>query len=526
MVIVGVLLAMLLTMAILPPLAGLAFRIGVLAYPDARRHHESAMPQIGGVAIAASTLIATSLLLPPGAGYLAYLTGALMVCVLGVLDDYRELDYRPKLVVHVAAVAIAVVGAGLTVIPLNPPLADLPTWLAMPLAMLLLVGTTNAVNLVDGLDGLAGGLTLLSCLALAICGYQADIGLVVVITLVIAGSVVGFLRFNTHPARIYMGDSGALFLGFSLGFVVLELCRSQPDTTSFTALMMMLGVPVLDAMRVPLRRLLRAQNPFMADRSHLHHLLLDAGFKHGSVVALIYTLHTVLILIGYALRHQSELLLLGIYGVVAVGVDAAPRLLAPISRFVRARSIRLQVASWFDRTLDAAAWFSLLGFIVVSVFAAPVSVDLLSGAGFALVALLAWWAYAPHADVGLPERAALYVLGAYAVYLGALGNESGSVVELVAFGVIGIWLVFRLVGRSDRQFKLTPLDMLVAVITIGVALLNERALRDLALYVIELVVWFYAMEMLATRSTRSIWLRALASLGLGLIVARGAVGMM
>jgi UDP-GlcNAc:undecaprenyl-phosphate/decaprenyl-phosphate GlcNAc-1-phosphate transferase len=519
---------MLLTMAILPPLAGLAHRIGVLAYPDARRHHEGAVPQIGGIAIATSALVAMSLLVAPQSGFFAYLGGAVIVCLLGLLDDYRELDYRFKFAVHFVAVIIAIVGAGLMVVPLNPPLPDLPIWLALPLATLLLVGTTNAVNLVDGLDGLAGGLTLLSCLALAICGYQAENALVFVITLTIAGSVVGFLRFNTHPARIFMGDSGALFLGFSLGFVVLELCRARPETTSLTALMMMLGVPVLDAMRVALRRLLRGRNPFMADRSHLHHQLLDAGFKHGSVVALIYALHTALIVAGYTLRHQNELLLLAMYAGIAVGIDAAPTLLAPVSRWVRRRRIRLQLASWFDRALDASAWVALLTFVVAAVIAAPISGDFLGGAIVALVALLAWWIYAPHAAVGLPERAALYVLGAYTVYLGTLGaggSAPGSIVELVAFGVIGIWLVFRLVGSGNHEFTLTPLDLLVAVTTLGAALLSDRAFGELAFDLVELVVWFYAMELLATRSTGSRWLRTLASLGFSLIVARGALEM-
>jgi UDP-GlcNAc:undecaprenyl-phosphate GlcNAc-1-phosphate transferase len=517
---------MLLTMAILPPLAGLANRIGVLAYPDARRNHERVMPQIGGVAIASSALLAMGLLVTPGRGYFSYLVGALIVCVLGLLDDYRELHYRPKLIVHFVAVTIAIAGAGVMAVPLNPPLADLPTGLALPVAALLLLGTTNAVNMMDGLDGLAGGLSLLSCLALAICGYQADSALIVAITLTIAGSVVGFLRFNTHPARIYMGDSGALFLGFSLGFVVLELCREEPGASSFTALTMLLGVPVLDAMRVAVRRLMRGDNPFMADRSHLHHLLLDAGFSHSTVVALIYAVHTALILTGYFLRNQSELLLLGIYAAFAIGVDAAPKLLAPVSRWLRTRRFRLRLVSGFDRALDAAAWVALLGFVAMSVRVSAVSADLFEGALVALVALIAWWVCARRPTVGLLDRAVLYVLGAYAVYLGATANAPGSIGELAAFGVIGIWLVFRLVVTSEHEFRLTPLDLLVAVTAVGVALLGDRTLRDLAAYVVELIVWFYAIELLATRSARATWLRALAVLGLGLIVARGAEGMM
>ena len=227
MALVAMLFAMVMTMLVLPPLGGLSHRVGILAYPDARKTHRGAVPQIGGVAITLSALLAMSVLLTPGPAFLVYLVGALIVFLLGLLDDYRELDYRLKFAVHCVAATIAVVGAGLDVVPLNPPFVDLPVWLALPVAVVLLTGTTNAIDLVDGLDGLAGGLTLLSCLALAICGIQAESALVLVITLTVAGGVVGFLRFNTHPARVFMGDNGAFFLGFSLGFVALELCRDD-----------------------------------------------------------------------------------------------------------------------------------------------------------------------------------------------------------------------------------------------------------------------------------------------------------
>ena len=526
MALVAMLVAMVMTMLVLPPLGGLAHRVGILAYPDARKTHRGAVPQIGGVAIALSALVAMSLLLTPGPSFFAYLVGALIVFLLGLLDDYRELDYRLKFAVHCVAATIAVVGAGLDVVPLNEPLSDLPVWLALPVAIVLLTGTTNAINLVDGLDGLAGGLTLLSCLALAICGLQAQSALVLVITLTVAGGVVGFLRFNTHPARVFMGDNGAFFLGFSLGFVALELCRVEPGSTSLTAVVMMLGVPVMDAMMLPFRRKYRGRHPFLSDRSHLHHVLIEAGFSHASAVALIYAYHTALIVLGYTLQQQNEIVLLAIYVSIAALVEASPKLLAPVRDLWRRRRVTVRAAAWFDRGLDTFAWFALLGFVVASVGTAQVSADFFAGASVLLVILLGWWAYRPGGAIGWPERCALYVLGAYTVYLGRPDVGSfGSVVEWLSFGVVGVWLVYRLVRSGGRDFTLTPLDLIVVVTTVCLALLSRQAIDDVAFGVIELVVWFYAMELLATRSTRAIWLRALAFLGLGLIMARGAAGM-
>jgi len=186
----------------------------------------------------------------------------------------------------------------------------------------------------------------------------------------------------------------------------------------------------------------------------------------------------------------------------------------------------VRAAAWFDRGLDTFAWFALLGFVVASVGTAQVSADFFAGASVLLVILLGWWAYRPGGAIGWPERCALYVLGAYTVYLGRPDVGSfGSVVEWLSFGVVGVWLVYRLVRSGGRDFTLTPLDLIVVVTTVCLALLSRQAIDDVAFGVIELVVWFYAMELLATRSTRAIWLRALAFLGLGLIMARGAAGM-
>lgn len=526
MALVAMLLSMVMTMLVLPPLSALAHRVGILAIPDARKTHRGAIPQIGGVAIAASALGAMTLLLLPNAAFVAFLTGATIVFLLGLFDDYRELDYKLKFVVHCIAAAITVLGAGLTVIPLNPPLPDLPVWFALPVAMLLLTGTTNAINLVDGLDGLAGGLTLLSCLVLAICGYQAESSLILVVTLTVAGGVVGFLRFNTHPARVFMGDSGAFFLGFALGFVALELCRVDAASISLTAVVMMLGVPVIDALMLPVRRWYRGKHLFLSDRSHLHHVLLEAGFSHPSAVALIYAFHTALIVLGYTLREQNELLLLTIYLCLAALVEGSPTLLAPLRDAWRRRAVRVRVAAWVDRGLDALVWFVLLGFVVISVFSAPVSGDFVAGSLFALTALVGWWVYRPDAPIGWPERMALYVLGAYAVYLGSPDSQFGLVVDWIAFGVVGIWLVYRLVGAGELRFTLTPLDLIVVVATLCVALLGRSTIDDVAIGAIELVAWFYTMELLATRSTHGLRLRVFASVGLALIAARGALEML
>jgi UDP-GlcNAc:undecaprenyl-phosphate GlcNAc-1-phosphate transferase len=520
MLLVGLLLAMLITLAALPPLSGLAHRVGILAYPDARKAHRGAIPQIGGVAIAASAIVTSAFLLPATPAYFAYLVGALVVFLLGLWDDYREIGYKLKFLVHCVAATIAVAGAGLVVIPLNPPLPDLPGGLALPVAIVFLAGTTNAVNLVDGLDGLAGGLTLLSCLALAVCGYYAENAMVLVLALTLAGGIVGFLRFNTHPARVFMGDNGAFFLGFTVGVVALELFRAQPDTTSLTAVMMMLGIPVLDAILLPFRRVSLGRHAFLSDRSHFHHVLLEAGFSHRAVVVLIYGFHTLLVVTGYMLRHESETTLFAVYATLATAIEASPPALVKLKRWWRAKPIpRANV--WFDRLVDLSAGIALAAYVLVSVVPARVTTDFLAGSIAILVPLVAWWCYRRAAGIAWLERGALYVLGAYVVYLGSVGEVATPGVDVFAFGLLGIWLVYRLSTSHDHDFTLTPLDLLVVVTTIGVAYVGGTSLNEVAFAIVKGVAWFYVVELLATRPGSATGLRALAVFGFALIAARG-----
>jgi UDP-GlcNAc:undecaprenyl-phosphate/decaprenyl-phosphate GlcNAc-1-phosphate transferase len=526
MVFAVALMAMVLAMAMLPGLSALARRVGVLALPEARKVHEGAIPQIGGVAIVSSALVGASLMMPPSPDYLAYLVGAALVFGVGLFDDYQDLEPRTKFLVQFTAAGIAVIGGGMMHVSFNAPVGVLPVWLGAPFAVVALVQITNAVNLADGLDGLAGGLALLSCLALAICGVQAGSDLAVVVALMIAGSVVGFLRFNTHPARVFMGDNGAYFLGFSLGFIALDLCSA--GRMSLTAMVMMLGVPVLDALFVPVLRFFQGRPLFRPDRSHLHHRLLQAGFSHRSSVALIYAFHSAFLMIGYVLRNEPEWLLLPVFLIVSVVVEGSPALLSPLRRWLKERVQQMRPSAWLDRGLVVAAMVSLLAATVVAAVSTPVvSIDFMAGSTTLLVVLVGWMAIARSRELGWVDRCALYVLGAYCVYFGSSTlTGARAAVDVALFGTIGFWLVFRLIGTRARGFALTPLDLIVVVTTGAVALLGRGELEALTLDVVKLVVWFYAVELLAAEPGRAGALRLLAFVGLGLITARGALGML
>ncbi len=210
--------AALLSLVLVPPLINLAHRYHFIDAPDLRKVHTTPIPRIGGLAMVAGTVLPLLVWLPFDNQLVAYLCGVGVIALFGLWDDRANLDYRLKFAGQFIAAAIPVFLGGLVIreIPFGP-FNGLPDVIAYPLTIVFLVGITNAVNLTDGLDGLAGGTALLSLIVIALLAYLADGTQLLAITLAVSGAIFGFLRYNTHPASIFMGDTGSQFLGYSLG---------------------------------------------------------------------------------------------------------------------------------------------------------------------------------------------------------------------------------------------------------------------------------------------------------------------
>ena len=207
------LLALVLSMLLIPALKRLAGPLKLTDEPSARKIHDRAIPRTGGIAIAAGTLIPVLLLVPLTQGAMAFAVAGTLLFMAGLLDDRLDLDYRLKLAGQIAAALIVVLGGEIQIEKL--PFVDVaradPLW-SVPLTVLVLVGITNAVNLSDGLDGLAGGISVLALGCLAAFAYQTEDRVAFAMALAMMGATFGFLRFNSNPAQIFMGDSGSQFL--------------------------------------------------------------------------------------------------------------------------------------------------------------------------------------------------------------------------------------------------------------------------------------------------------------------------
>ena len=289
------LVAVVLTILITPYVIKLAHKIGATDSPNNRKVHSKIMPSMGGLAIFMSFIITMSIFLPGLSGsrtYTSILVGASLIILLGIYDDKYELSARVKLLGQIVAALIIVVGGNIQVNFINTPFGEQIHFgfLAIPLTVIWIVGITNAINLIDGLDGLAAGVSTIALLTIAgMAVFKIGDMFVALIALVLAGSTLGFLKFNFFPAKIFMGDTGAMFLGFMIA--VLSLLGFKNVTViSLIIPIVILGVPISDTFYAIVRRVLHKKPLSAPDKSHLHHCLLRLGYSHRTTVLLIYAM--------------------------------------------------------------------------------------------------------------------------------------------------------------------------------------------------------------------------------------------
>ena len=299
-----------------PLVRRLAYRIGAVDVPkDKRRVHKRPTPRIGGLAIIFGFMVAIISFSDNWSKELgSILIGAGILAVLGVIDDCKELDAKLKFVVQIIAALVVVLYGDIKIsVFSNPnvfsqsPYLVLPNWASVTVTVLWIVFMTNAVNFIDGLDGLAAGVSAIMSMSLvfiAITYHEYDIALM---GLAIMGSCFGFLPYNFNPAKIFMGDTGSMFLGYMLSVLSVQGMFKSYAVISFAVPLIMLGLPLFDALFAMMRRVLSGKNPMSADRGHLHHRLYDMGFSQKQTVFILYAISGVLGITSILLAEQRFL---------------------------------------------------------------------------------------------------------------------------------------------------------------------------------------------------------------------------
>ncbi|MEM1152965.1 MAG: MraY family glycosyltransferase [Pseudomonadota bacterium] len=304
--IVSFLLSLVLSLLLIPLLIKHSARLNLVDDPvgSARKLHEAPMPRSGGLGIIMAAAVALLIMLPLDESLFSFLLACLVIIGFGLLDDIVELKPVQKLAGQALGIVIAMAGG--MVIGEVPLLPDSPDWFCYALTFVFVLGVINGVNFSDGMDGLAAGTTLMALLLIFVLATEANNNQVATIALAVSAALIGFLRFNTHPASIFMGDAGSQFLGFVVAWLAIAV--SQAESAPITTLMplLILGIPVMDILQVvPVR--IKKKLPLPGpDREHFHHQIAKLGFYQYEVVAIIYVLQAVLLGSAYVLRYGYD----------------------------------------------------------------------------------------------------------------------------------------------------------------------------------------------------------------------------
>ncbi|MFQ3545411.1 MraY family glycosyltransferase [Halobacillus rhizosphaerae] len=286
----ALLICFILSVIITPFVKKLAVKIGATDKPDARKVHKKLMPRLGGLAIFISFLVGFILFFPDSKYALPVIFGAGIIILTGVLDDLIQLSPKLKLSGQLLAALIVVLG-GVRVEFINLPFGGEIQFglLSIPITIIWIIAITNAINLIDGLDGLAAGVSAIALLTIS--GMAITMGNIFVVFMgfMMLGSTLGFLIYNFYPAKLFMGDTGSLFLGFMIG--VLSLLGFKNVTLfSFIIPVIILGVPISDTIFAIVRRTIQRKPLSAPDKSHLHHCLINLGYTHPETVLMIYAM--------------------------------------------------------------------------------------------------------------------------------------------------------------------------------------------------------------------------------------------
>lgn len=311
-------IAFIFTLATTPVVRRFAYVIGAVDVPkDKRRVHKRPTPRIGGLAIIFGFAVAVLVAFSRDdwtRQTIGSLAGAGILAVLGIVDDCKELGAKLKFVVQIAAALVVIyVGDIRIAFFSNPNVFSeashimLPYWMSVVVTVLWIVFITNAVNFIDGLDGLAAGVSAIMSMSLVFIAISYHNYTIAIMGLALMGSCFGFLPFNFNPAKIFMGDTGSTFLGFMLAVLSVQGLFKSYAVISFAVPIIMLGLPLFDAMFAMIRRILSGKSPMVADRGHLHHRLYDMGFSQKQTVFILYAISGVLGITAILLAEQRFL---------------------------------------------------------------------------------------------------------------------------------------------------------------------------------------------------------------------------
>jgi UDP-GlcNAc:undecaprenyl-phosphate/decaprenyl-phosphate GlcNAc-1-phosphate transferase len=486
--------------------------------PDPRKVHARPVARVGGIGVVIGSLASIYLWLPVDNTIGAYLFGSIVLLLFGAWDDCRELGHYVKFVGQFIAVVAIVYWGDVWVSSLPLVGEELPRYVGKPFTVVAIVGMINAINHSDGLDGLAGGESLLSLGCIAYLAHLADGFALTGMAVAIIGGLTGFLRYNTYPARIFMGDSGSQFLGFSLGVLAVLLTQRVDRSISMALPALILGLPIIDILAVLAQRVYHRMNWFRATKNHIHHRLLGLQFDHYQAVLIIYSIQALFVVSAIFLRYESDSLLLSLYlGVCALifallliaeraqwkaGNHVAESGLTTIVRRAKANRLFADGPTLFVKASVPLYFF--LGSLWVQGVTADFGVVAIAFVGILSLALILHWL--PLSRYLL--RLVSYGTAAFLAYLiqkyAVQGDSLLGRIEIGYFTALGIAIALAVRYGRDTQFRTTPMDYLLVFVVVASAFLQRETIQDSSAgaLVIKVFILFYGSELILNARER------------------------
>ncbi len=511
-----VVFAMAVSMAIIPWMVRLAPRLGMIDEPDPRKVHTHSIPRVGGWGIALGTLLPLVLVLQSSPFIRSYLLAAFVLFVVGAIDDAVELGHYPKFIGQLLAVFIIVEYGGVWIH--TPPYISAEMWnpvIGKIFAGFAILGMINATNHSDGLDGLAGGETLLSLIIVAFLALSTGASVEFLsLTAAAIGGILGFLRYNTHPAIVFMGDSGSTFLGFTIAVLVITLSQEIATSMSPAVVLLILGLPVIDILAVLAQRIYQKMNWFKATRNHIHHRLLDLNFDHYETVVIIYLIQAVMVVTGLLLRFESDYFLTFIYVFYCSVIFASLLVVNHYGWQAHQHGEETQVtmivkslknSSGLNNSITWAITLLLPLYLIASVIdISRIPQDFSYTCAGLLGVLILDWIFVRR--ITFLTRAIVSITSIFVVYLehylgsnAILANHSD-----VFFVMLGALIVISLRLKIGSKFKTTPMDYLLAfgVVILAIFSSNLEHANAISYLIVKGMIVLYAGELLLNYSQR------------------------
>ena len=509
-------LSLFITISLVPLFTKLALRFQIVDIPDKRKVHARPVPRIGGAAMALAIFAVCLAFVPKDDFVNAFLIGAGIIIAFGLADDLFNLGYKTKFAGQIAAALVVIFYGDVKIVTLGnliPAELCLSDWGSVLLTLLVIVGTTNAINLSDGLDGLAAGISLLAFCCIAYLAYRTGMGNVMFIATAMAGAIFGFLRFNTYPATTFMGDGGSQLLGFS--GIVLSIKLTQASAILSTLLPLYLfGLPILDTLLVMYQRVSEGRSPFHPDKNHIHHKLMRLGLFHTEAVFVIYLIQSVLVTATLFFSTASERILLLGYLIFAFTVLAAfiaaerykIRMDRPhyIDKKIKARLKVLKEKGVLIRFLFMSLKVALIAILLVAAMIPariPPVLTLLGALSFLILMLTLFTNKVPGESA---VRLVYYVSVPYLIYLGTsnpireLSAGLGTLYDLSFMLLAFLGIMTLKFTRRKKGFRFSTMDFLILVIISILIFIPDEQVKSyhLGLLASKIIILFFSFEIL------------------------------